>query len=163
MTIELVLSDKARLRFWSRVTLPNEDGCMLWTGAVNSRGYGHGKFDGAFRTAHRVSLHLAIGAPGAEDLQTAHSCRNRNCVAPAHLRWATAAENQNDRFRDGTDDTGERAYNAKLTDEQADSIRREFAAGGTTYPALAAKYSVSRMLIGTVIRGTRYAPKAGVR
>lgn len=151
------VSEKALRRFWAKVALPDENGCMLWTGARIRNGYGHMGVGETHKMAHRISLHLAVGAPPHGMSQAAHSCRNRHCVAPAHLRWATPSENEADRLRDGTDSCGERSYNAKLTDEQANEIRREHADGGVTYPELAARYGVSRKLIGSVVRGTRYA------
>lgn len=156
MTIELVLSDKEQRRFWSRVTLPDENGCMLWTGAINSCRYGHGKFAGAYSTAHRVSLRLADGAPASDGLQAAHACRNRHCVAPNHLRWVTQSENEADKRWHGVAAAGERQAHALLTDAQASEIRALFAQGGVTRTELGQRYGVSRKVITKLIAGHTY-------
>ena len=53
------------------------------------------------------------------ELQAAHGpCHNPECYNPWHLSWKTAAENNADKLRDGTDQRGTKNNNAKLTDAQ---------------------------------------------
>lgn len=71
--------------------------CLIWTGAVQSKGYGSVGVDGG-RTAlaHRVSYELHYG-PIPAGLQVDHvkarGCRSRLCIAPAHLEAVTPLEN----------------------------------------------------------------------
>lgn len=51
---------------------------------------------------------------------------------------------------------GTQRWNAKLTDEAVRAIRADFAAGGVSKSELARRYEVSDMLIGGIIRGTRW-------
>lgn len=73
--------------------------CWLWTGAVQSAGYGTVSIDGG-RTglAHRVSYELHVG-PIPDGLQIDHvqarGCRSRRCINPAHLEPVTPKENVN--------------------------------------------------------------------
>lgn len=82
-------------RFYSYVSLPNEDGCMLWTGPTVG---GYGIFSiGYKRTyAHRMAYQLLVG-PIPEGLQLDHvkawGCRSTLCVSPNHLEPVTPAEN----------------------------------------------------------------------
>ncbi len=74
---------------------PNS-GCWLWTGALNSCGYGSFR-DGPTRVApvrgaHVVSYEIYIG-PVPDGLQLDHLCRVRSCVNPYHLEPVTQAEN----------------------------------------------------------------------
>lgn len=43
--------------------------------------------------AHRVAYELAVG-PIPDGMEIDHSCRNRRCVNPSHLRIATRKQNQ---------------------------------------------------------------------
>ena len=74
-----------RARFAEKVALPNDDGCMLWLGALDMPG-GYGRFRVGTKTdmAHRVSYVLHVG-PIPEGLPLDHLCRVRRCVAPDHL------------------------------------------------------------------------------
>lgn len=68
-------------------------GCVVWRGAVQSRGYGCLSVGaGKIALAHRVAYFLAHGEIDAA-LTIDHLCRNRRCVNPAHMEQVTAAEN----------------------------------------------------------------------
>ena len=68
----------------SRISAPNAEGCMLWTGAVSAQGYG--RFCRSW--AHRLVYEAVVG-PVPEGLQLDHLCRNRLCVNPEHLEPVT--------------------------------------------------------------------------
>lgn len=79
-------------RFLSKVTLPNDAGCMLWLAANAGGGYGR-FYDGQRDVyAHRFAYELWVG-PIPDGLQLDHLCRTRLCVAPDHLEPVTAREN----------------------------------------------------------------------
>jgi hypothetical protein len=136
-------------RFWAKVAPPDENGCMLWL-ACTSAGYGRVWFAGAQRNAHRVSLTLAEGEPPIPSMEAAHSCRNRHCVAPAHLRWATHVENEGDKVTDGTVVRGHRISHAKLTVDDVLAVRRDHAAGTST-SALARRHGVTKRAIRFIV------------
>jgi hypothetical protein len=80
-------------RFWEKVALPNENGCMLWLAYVNPKtGYGDLRMEPKTVLAHRLSYELAHG-PIPEGLQIDHLCRVRACVAPGHLEAVTSQVN----------------------------------------------------------------------
>lgn len=154
----IIFLERDSRRFWAKVALPDENGCMLWTAGL-IRGYGSimalGE-DGRWHNAgaHRIACMWAHGEPPTPAHEAAHSCRNTRCVAPEHLRWATRSENQRDRLRDGTHVRGERCVTSKLTSEQVLEIRRR-ADEGTS--ALARAFGVSHGAIRGVLTRQNWA------
>lgn len=144
-------------RFWSKVGLPTDAGCCLWLGARTGSGYGNFTSRGRFMPAHRVSLYLMVGEPPEGKTDAAHACRNRHCVAPDHLRWATRKENLHDRTRDDTINHGERNGQAVLTPDQVLVIRERYVRGGVTQKQLATEFGVCRQTIGLIVNGKKWA------
>lgn len=89
-------SEDDERRFWTKVALPDENGCMLWLARINEKGYGLFWLYWGLRRAHRVSYVLAYG-PIPEGMEIDHvrakGCRHRSCVAPEHLEAVTHVEN----------------------------------------------------------------------
>lgn len=78
-------------RVLERVTLA-PDGCLLWTGAQISTGYGSVSIRSQHSLAHRLVYQAFVG-PIPEGLELDHLCRTKLCVNPAHLEPVTHAEN----------------------------------------------------------------------
>lgn len=78
-------------RMATRIT-QSETGCWLWTGSINSQGYGRLKWAGRQVQAHRAAYEELVG-PIPDGLTIDHLCRVRNCVNPAHLEPVTQREN----------------------------------------------------------------------
>jgi hypothetical protein len=79
---------------WKR----DANGCHLWVAQTNSRGYGVFYRDPArtHQLAHRAAYEMAFG-PIPDGVLIDHICHVRSCVNPAHLRLATASENNQNR------------------------------------------------------------------
>src|SRR5699024_10734828 len=70
----------------------DENGCLVWTGALSSSGYGNVYFRGSNWNAHRLAWTLVNGeVPG--DLDVNHKCWNKACVNVEHLNLATRSQN----------------------------------------------------------------------
>lgn len=107
-----------------------EAGCVLWTGSLNSEGYGHigCRIDGRKFTfaVHRLSYEIANG-PIPDGLCVLHRCDVRSCIAPRHLFLGTKDDNNKDRVRKGrsADVHGERNPFVKYTDAQIAAVRAD--------------------------------------
>lgn len=133
------------------------DACLLWPFATVGSGYGiiRGQKSGrrSITLAHRLMCKLAHGAPPNEKLQAAHSCNNRLCVNPRHLRWATCSDNIMDKHLHGTMSRGEAHPRAKLTGDLAMQV---YSADGEQR-ALAREYGVSQSTVSAIKNGRNWA------
>lgn len=79
-----------------------EDGCWIWQKSFGSHGYGNiGTGGGRNETVHRVS-HEVFNGEIPDGLLVLHSCGNRKCCNPDHLRAGTHKDNIEDAKRHGT-------------------------------------------------------------
>lgn len=124
------------VRLWSRVDLgAGPDGCWLWLGSTNVRGYGQIRREpegnalrGAKTTTHRAAWELTYG-PIPDGLHVCHRCDTPRCVNPAHLWLGTHAENLADMKAKGRAARGERSSSARLNSKQVQVIKRLLAVG----------------------------------
>lgn len=98
-------------RFWDKVDRKEQDQCWEWLGGVNTTGYGMAhvrnrpeEYERTGKTftqlpAHRVALSLTRHVNQADYVM--HSCDNRKCCNPSHLRTSTAQDNYNDMLAKG--------------------------------------------------------------
>jgi len=106
---------------------------------------------------HRVSYEWARGAI-PEGVLVLHSCDNRLCVNPQHLRLGTHQDNMDDMVRAGRQrsERGAAHAQAKLTPEAVSEIRDRYAEGGVTQKVLAEEYGISSTHIGRILRLERW-------
>jgi hypothetical protein len=97
--------------------------CLEWPFGTYPGGYGRIRYKKIETTAHRIMCIEAHGEPIDVKLDAAHSCHNRLCVNPSHLRWATKSENQKDRLDNGTGVVGRDNAMAKITESDVRRIR----------------------------------------
>lgn len=103
-----------------RFLRPADTGCIEWTGAVNSDGYGSIRFRGATQRAHRIAWKLAHGLLKETDV-VCHSCDNRKCCNVEHMFLGSQADNAKDMWQKGR---GKRPPPpTKLTPDDVHAIR----------------------------------------
>lgn len=148
-------------RFWRKVQ--KSDGCWIWMGANDGRGYGSIREAGRgspLLKAHRVSWLLHFGDPPRE-LCVLHRCDNPPCVNPGHLFLGTLSDNSRDAAAKGRLSLqvrperacrAERHRSAKLTTSLVRQIRA-LRAEGWTQCALAERFRVSQAAISLVLLG----------
>jgi hypothetical protein len=132
----------------------SDSGCWEWQGAVYPGGYGHIAPLYGECQAHRASYRHHKGEIPPKTL-VLHSCDNRRCINPDHLRLGNHSANNHDAYSRGRrrDVSGERNPFAKLRDEDIARIL----ADPRTQPEIAKDYGVCRSTIGEIKRGARHA------
>lgn len=127
----------------------SSNNCIEWLGSKNTCGYGLLAYK-SFHCAHRYICFLAHGEAPTPSHEVAHSCNNRGCVNPGHLRWATRTENQHDRIDHGTSNRGENGGRAKLTESNIIDIRT-ICAFGATRADVARAFGVACQTVSAIV------------
>lgn len=81
-------------RFFKKVQ--KGDGCHIWTGSLDTGGYGCFNVNRKTMTTHRLAYGIAYG-DFDESMHVDHICHNRACVNPGHLRLTTRRQNAENR------------------------------------------------------------------
>jgi hypothetical protein len=99
-----------------------------------------------------IRLDLLVEARVPSVLNLLHSCDNRKCVNPNHLREGTQQDNVNDAISRGRHAYGETNGRSKLNVAKVRAIREQYARGGVTHRGLAHQFHVSHGAIGRILR-----------
>jgi hypothetical protein len=137
-------------RFLQKVGPPNEHGCWPWIAYRNEWGYGNIEYEGKTCLAHRVSYILHYG-PIPEGLYILHSCNNRCCVNPDHLRAGTQKDNAIDMVIAGN------VSGQILSAQNVHDIRRLLNQGVLNQNAIAYMFGVKQKAISNIKTGISWA------
>lgn len=77
-----------------------ENGCHLWTGTKNAKGYGHFGIGAEVHRAHRIAYVIGHGVRPEREL-VCHACDNPSCVNPDHLWLGSPKDNVRDMILKG--------------------------------------------------------------
>lgn len=132
--------------------------CQEYEGVIGKHGYGQVRLSGKSVYAHRLAWALNNGADPTGKV-VMHTCDNRKCVNPEHLRLGTQAENvadmdQKDRRRTVAY-AGEGNGNSKLTASQVAEIRSLM--GVETQVSLAKRFGVSQAHVSKIQAGVAWS------
>jgi hypothetical protein len=124
-------------RFWSKVdkngpiVVPELGPCWVWTGCLQSQGYGQLAVDGKARYAHHVAWFLEHGVWSARFVL--HRCDNRPCVR--HLFEGDHAANMADMLAKGRNSRGVPHGDRTRGDLNGSRLHPERVPRGARHPA----------------------------
>lgn len=129
------------------------DGCWIWKGDKQSKGYGRISINSVDTLAHRFAYELYKG-PITDGLFVCHTCDNPACVNPDHLWLGTNQDNQIDCASKNRNYKlpwlgGSRHPRAVITEETAKAIKNF---DGSNKDA-AEKFKVSKSVVSQIRTG----------
>lgn len=81
-------------RIYLKVEIDLESGCHIHSGVVNSSGYPRISIEGVRVAAYIYIFERATGIAMEEGFNLHHTCENKRCVNPEHLRKITIEEHR---------------------------------------------------------------------
>lgn len=158
-------------RFWNKVLKsPDSDMCWCWNGALMPQGYGIFHVGRSWNAsprrvvdyAHRIAWRLTNG-PIPKSMNVLHSCDNRRCVNPRHLRLGTQKENVSDmlsRKRFGGGATrglfGIANPSSKLDDADVVALRACYLTGRWGYRRLGELFGITPIAVKKIVLRTTW-------
>lgn len=151
---------------WAKVDKRDFNECWPWIGSITKNGYGRTWINDKGYYAHRVIFNLAnpnmiqLSAPTNKKAKgfLMHTCDNRICCNPSHLRVANLRENNLDAQVKGRvkHKTGGDHHRSVFTNEQIDEIM-SLRNNGMTMRLIAEKMTAKLATIKSLIRRKTYA------
>jgi hypothetical protein len=137
-------------RFWEKVDRLGD--CWLWTSSLHTNGYGLFTLGGKSRRAHQLAWEWHHERVRPQGMVVMHTCDERRCVRPDHLRLGTQLENIEDRRQKGRSCRGEGSPRARLNASAVQDIRRLLDAG-ISQSELGRQYGVTSQTISAIALG----------
>ena len=144
-------------------TKTNINGCHIWIGWVDKKGYGSTWWRGKSRKTHHLAwINAHPDQPITKGLNVCHNCPggdNRACISPSHLWAGTAEDNVLDAMTKGRMKFdhldayrgGESSIGAKITESDVHEIRR-LRLEGATVSELMAKFPLKMSQLSRIAR-----------
>ena len=128
-------------KIWKHVD--KTESCWLWTGPLHKTGYACIYHKRKFYYVHRLVKEWSLNRSISAGLECCHSCNNKSCVNPDHIREDTRSSNIIDNVVSGNHNT------VKLTTECVKTIRKMISLGRSD-KEIAEDFNVSRRNINDI-------------
>jgi hypothetical protein len=129
-------------------------GCWIWSGGLNSTGYGCAVYEGKQQLVHRIVYKLTKGEIPA-GMYVCHKCDIRSCINPDHLFLGTSKDNTQDAILKNRLARGGKHGGVKLTEKDVKNIRELFAQN-VPQTEIANIYGVSKGTIWDIKEGRNW-------
>ncbi len=164
-------SEKIIQRFMENVDVfQSPENCWEWQGPMLWNGYGKMDVCAKMHRAHRISYVIHNGEEIPDGMVIMHTCDNRRCVNPLHLKLGTQIENLADCKKKGrlcqgqrrseiqkrVSNKGESHYRAKLTKEDVLVILK-LLKEGNSLNSIAKKFNMNHGAIRGIKIGRNWA------
>lgn len=128
------------------------DGCHIWTGSKDRKGYGQLRIDKKLFYAHRIAWELVNG-PIPDGMYACHICDNPACCNPSHIFIGTQSDNMRDASVKGRSAKGQEITCAKLTEDDVRDIRLAYSRGERQW-SIAKRYgSNNHKIVSDIVTG----------
>ncbi len=127
-----------------------ENGCWIWTGPKDKKGYGLTTWKGRTVRAHRLLYELQNGFIGEK--LALHKCDIPSCVNPDHIFLGTAKENYEDSATKNRNSKGSKHGMSKLNEGKVKAIKVLLSVK-MGRNEIAQKFDVSRSTINYIAQG----------
>lgn len=162
-------ASKIAAEFWSKVDVRDSKKCWNWKAGMFTQGYGAAMLLGRPHYASRIAFMLAHGDPGKR--LVLHSCDNRKCCNPSHLRLGTHRDNMKDMADQGRASQGDEHWtrqrpkdvlkgakvgNSKLTAVEVRSIRKAREQGDELH-VIAERFGITKQRVWQIVHRKAWA------
>jgi hypothetical protein len=142
-------------RFWENVIKKGD--CHIWNGSKLSGGYGHITIKGKSFLVHRMAYELHYLKAIPKGKMVLHSCHNRDCINPEHLRLGDHVDNMRDMMIANRQARGKEDGNAKLSLSEVKKIKRLLDSREFTHKEIAEMFNIGRTTVTDIRRGRTWS------
>jgi len=149
-------SPENQKRFWSYTKKNEATGCIEWTGRTGGKGYG--MFWGGVNNKYEIFAHryamVVFGGKDPDHMLVMHTCDNRLCVNPEHLRLGTNRDNINDKVRKNRQARNVGSQNGTARYCETDIVEmKRLHSQGVTATEIAKRYNTNTTHICRILSG----------